>query len=88
MTSAPPAERHHVRRVLAPWPQTVPDVCTSCRVAAWARRLRGQLSRRLAACGRSLRAVVARDLSDAQVPGLSTDRQFATADNAALQLRT
>ena len=34
----------------------------------------------------SLRAVVARDLSDAQVPGLSTDRQFATAYNAVLQL--
>jgi hypothetical protein len=33
-----------------------------------------------------LRAVVARDLSDAQVPGLSTDRQFATAYNAVLQL--
>jgi hypothetical protein len=33
-----------------------------------------------------LRAVVARDLSDAQVPGLSTDRQFATAYNTVLQL--
>jgi hypothetical protein len=33
-----------------------------------------------------LRAVVARDLSDAQVPGLSTDRPFATAYNAVLQL--
>jgi hypothetical protein len=33
-----------------------------------------------------LRAVVARDLSDAQVPGLSADRQFATACNAVLQL--
>ena len=33
-----------------------------------------------------LRAIVARDLSDAQVPGLSTDRQFATAYNAVLQL--
>src|SRR6266508_4520772 len=33
-----------------------------------------------------LRAVVARDLSDAQVPGLSTDRKFATAYNAVLQL--
>jgi hypothetical protein len=33
-----------------------------------------------------LRAVVARDLGDAQVPGLSTDRQFATAYNAVLQL--
>jgi hypothetical protein len=33
-----------------------------------------------------LRAVVARDLSDAQVPGLSADRQFATAYNAVLQL--
>jgi hypothetical protein len=31
-------------------------------------------------------AVVARDLSDAQVPGLSADRQFATAYNAVLQL--
>lgn len=33
-----------------------------------------------------LRAVVARDLTDAQLPGLSTDRQFATAYNAVLQL--
>lgn len=33
-----------------------------------------------------LRAVVARDLADAKVPGLSTDRQFATAYNAVLQL--
>jgi hypothetical protein len=33
-----------------------------------------------------LRAVVARDLDDAKVPGLSTDRQFATAYNAVLQL--
>ena len=33
-----------------------------------------------------LQAVVARDLNDAKVPGLSTDRQFATAYNAVLQL--
>src|SRR6266850_6343224 len=33
-----------------------------------------------------LRAVAARDLGDAEVPGLSTDRQFATAYNAVLQL--
>src|SRR2546428_2112984 len=33
-----------------------------------------------------LRAVVARDLQDARVLGLSTDRQFATAYNAVLQL--
>jgi hypothetical protein len=33
-----------------------------------------------------LRAVVARDLTDARVVGLSTDRQFATAYNAVLQL--
>lgn len=33
-----------------------------------------------------LRAVVARDLQDARVVGLSTDRQFATAYNAVLQL--
>jgi hypothetical protein len=33
-----------------------------------------------------LRAVVVRDLRDAQVPGLSADRQFATAYNAVLQL--
>ena len=31
-------------------------------------------------------AIVARDLRDAQVPGLSTDRKFATAYNAVLQL--
>jgi hypothetical protein len=34
----------------------------------------------------SLRAVVERDLNDARVPGLSTDRKFATAYNAVLQL--
>ena len=33
-----------------------------------------------------LRAIVERDLKDARVPGLSTDRQFATAYNAVLQL--
>lgn len=33
----------------------------------------------------SLFAVVERDLLDAQVPGLSLDRRFATAYNAALQ---
>jgi uncharacterized protein (UPF0332 family) len=33
-----------------------------------------------------LRAIVARDLQDAGVLGLSTDRQFATAYNAVLQL--
>jgi glycine/D-amino acid oxidase-like deaminating enzyme len=32
-----------------------------------------------------MRAVVARDLADAKVEGLSTDRRFATAYNAALQ---
>jgi len=32
-----------------------------------------------------MRAQVARDLADAQVPGLSADRRFATAYNAALQ---
>ena len=32
-----------------------------------------------------MRAVVARDLADANVEGLSTDRRFATAYNAALQ---
>jgi hypothetical protein len=30
-----------------------------------------------------MRALVARDLADAQVPGLSADRRFATAYNAA-----
>jgi hypothetical protein len=33
-----------------------------------------------------LRAIVARDLKDARISGLSTDRQFATAYNAVLQL--
>ena len=33
-----------------------------------------------------LRAIVERDLKDARVPGLSTDRQFAPAYNAVLQL--
>lgn len=32
-----------------------------------------------------LRQVVARDLADSQVPGISDDRRFATAYNAALQ---
>jgi hypothetical protein len=33
-----------------------------------------------------LRAIVERDMNDAKVPGLSSDRQFATAYNAVLQL--
>lgn len=33
----------------------------------------------------SIRAVIARDLADASVTGLSADRRFATAYNAALQ---
>ena len=33
----------------------------------------------------SLRAVITRDLADASVSGLSADRRFATAYNAALQ---
>jgi hypothetical protein len=33
-----------------------------------------------------LRAIVERDLRDARVPGLSTDRKFATTYNAVLQL--
>lgn len=32
-----------------------------------------------------MRALVARDLADAQLAGLSADRRFATAYNAALQ---
>jgi len=32
-----------------------------------------------------MRALIARDLGDAQVDGLSADRRFATAYNAALQ---
>jgi hypothetical protein len=32
-----------------------------------------------------MRALVARDMADAQVQGLSADRRFATAYNAALQ---
>lgn len=32
-----------------------------------------------------MRALIARDLTDAEVDGLSTDRRFATAYNAALQ---
>jgi len=35
---------------------------------------------------RHLRKLVARDLLDAAVPGLSADRTFATAYNAVLQL--
>ena len=33
----------------------------------------------------NIRALIARDLADAAVPGLSADRRFATAYNAALQ---
>jgi hypothetical protein len=36
----------------------------------------------------SLFRVVDRDLEDAAVPGVSADRRFATAYNAALQLAT
>jgi hypothetical protein len=36
----------------------------------------------------ALRAVVARDLKDAEIDGLSEDRRFTTAYNAALQLAT
>jgi hypothetical protein len=32
-----------------------------------------------------MRALIARDLADSAVPGLSADRRFATAYNAALQ---
>jgi hypothetical protein len=32
-----------------------------------------------------MRALVARDLADSQISGLSADRRFATAYNAALQ---
>ena len=32
-----------------------------------------------------VRALIARDMADASLPGLSADRQFATAYNAALQ---
>lgn len=35
-----------------------------------------------------LRAVIERDLADAAIPGLSADRRFATAYNAALQTAT
>lgn len=34
----------------------------------------------------ALRKLIARDVADALVPGLSADRRFATAYNAALQL--
>lgn len=35
-----------------------------------------------------LRAVIGRDLADASLPGVSADRRFATAYNAALQAAT
>lgn len=35
-----------------------------------------------------LRSVIARDLADAAIPSLSSDRRFATAYNAALQTAT
>jgi hypothetical protein len=35
---------------------------------------------------RALRKLIARDMADASVPGLSADRRFATAYNAAPQL--
>jgi hypothetical protein len=34
----------------------------------------------------ALRKLIVRDMADAGVPGLSADRRFATAYNAALQL--
>lgn len=34
---------------------------------------------------RNIRALIARDLADAALKGLSADRRFATAYNAALQ---
>jgi hypothetical protein len=36
----------------------------------------------------NLRALIARDLADASIPGLSADRRFATAYSAALQAAT
>jgi uncharacterized protein (UPF0332 family) len=36
----------------------------------------------------NLRALIARDLADAAIPALSSDRRFATAYNAALQACT
>jgi hypothetical protein len=36
----------------------------------------------------NLRALITRDLADAAIPGLSADRRFATAYNAALQAAT
>ncbi len=36
----------------------------------------------------NLRALIARDLADAAIPGLSADRRFATAYSAALQAAT
>jgi hypothetical protein len=36
----------------------------------------------------NLRALITRDLADAAIPGLSADRRFATAYNAALQTAT
>ncbi len=56
---------------------------------SWQRLLAAHRVQRHATSRRELdrlRAVVARDLCDARVPGLSTDRKFATACNAVLQL--
>src|SRR5689334_5844530 len=56
---------------------------------SWRQLLAGRRVQRHATSRRELtelRAVIARDLKDASLPLLSSDRKFATAYNAALQL--
>jgi len=55
---------------------------------SWTKLLASKEAQRHKTCGKELdniRALIARDLADAALDGLSADRRFATAYNAALQ---
>ena len=55
---------------------------------SWTKLLASEEAQRHKTCGKELdniRALIARDLADAAIAGLSADRRFATAYNAALQ---
>ena len=55
---------------------------------SWTKLLASKEAQRHKTCGKELdniRALIARDLADAAIAGLSADRRFATAHNAALQ---
>ena len=55
---------------------------------SWTKLLASKEAQRHKTCGKELdniRALIARDLADVAIAGLSADRRFATAHNAALQ---